>query len=140
MPQVKVCFTENLTGEQYHTRRYTVELTEDVAELSSIPRATATLFELAKREVSYQLKNAGAQAQQVKPTPPIPAQSETQQHRQIDFPASIKQISAIYAIGKSLNMSKRDLEEYAGSEISTHNLSSKAASKLIEGLKHRQAA
>ncbi|MBL8029370.1 MAG: hypothetical protein JNL74_23305 [Fibrobacteres bacterium] len=139
MPQVKVCFTENLTGEQFHTRRYTVELTEDVAELSSIPRATATLFELAKREVSYQLKNAGSQQQQPPAktaTPPAPEQPQ----RNLEFPASTKQISAIYAIGKSLNMSKRDLEDYAGCEITTRNLSSKQASKLIEGLKHKQAA
>ena len=136
MPQVKVSFTENLTQEQFHTKRFTVELTEDVQDLSSIPRATATLFELAKREVSYQLKNAGGQQQQIKAVVPPPEKNQ----RQVEFPATTKQISAIFAIGKSLNMSKRDLEDYTGCEITTRNLSNRAASKVIEGLKLKQAA
>ena len=133
MPEVRVNYSENLPGEQYKSRRFTVELTEQVNDIASVPRCTAVLFELAKKEVAYQMSMANGK--------PAVATNGANSNAQ-DHPASPKQVACVFAIGKSLNLTREDLEKFTGVSLSSKTLTSREASKVIEYLKgqQRQAA
>jgi hypothetical protein len=152
MPEVHVSFSENLTGDNFKSRRFGVEIVETIPESVSVPQAIQTLFATAKREVQSQLTliqahlEHHAQAPVTPPPPPVhhcqtpppPSRQQYPQGKNYDRPASAKQISCIFAIGKALNLSKSALEGIAGMPIA--NINSRDASDFIEHLKQRQAA
>lgn len=140
MPQVTIHYTEIIPMERYASKHFTVELSDQVPDSPSIPRCTQTLFKIAREQVHAQITVAKIPAASSATAPESPSNSQPAVNIPAEHPATPKQISCIFAIGQSLHLSKEELEGMAGCHISTRELTSKDASKVIEYLKQKQAA
>ncbi|OGJ85795.1 MAG: hypothetical protein A2268_00890 [Candidatus Raymondbacteria bacterium RifOxyA12_full_50_37] len=128
MPEVKVSFSENVPSPDYKSKRFSVELSDQVPDPKSIPAAVQALFQIAKHEVTSQIAANNGKPASSTPAAPAPA----------DHPASQRQLAAIFAIGKSLNLSREDVEKFSGVSLEQAKLNARDASKIIEHLKMRQ--
>ena len=136
MPQISITYTETVPIERYASRRFTVELSDQVPDSASIPTCTKALFDLAKAQVAQQVSQVRASQQVSQARAP----QESQQRSLIPAPtqATQRQLNCIFAISKTLGLSKEDVEAIAGDRLS--KLSAKKASDVIEALKSKQAA
>jgi len=122
------------SSQNYNSNQYSVSLEMEChinGTTHEIEDAAAKLFGLCRKIVANE-KSAKA---------PQQAPLRMNQPDGNDLPsASSRQIGAIMAIGRSIGLDKSQLEEFAGTTISSTCLSSKAASRIIESLKKKQAA
>lgn len=123
MSEVKITFSENVPSKDFKSKRFSIEIAEQVQDPKNISRCVQDLFDHAKREVAIQIAQANGK----------PAVNSNGVN-----PASQKQIAAIFAIGKALNMSRENIENFSGVTIEQAKLNSRDASKIIEYLKSQQ--
>jgi hypothetical protein len=155
MPEVTVNYTENLpsTDETYKTRRFSIEIRQQIPENIDISPIADRLFFVAKANVQAQVSKAAAdialhdmpngqpvpQPQQSVPsrpaTPPAPSN--------VPKPVSTKQINFLFRLGKEAGLSDeqvRALPMQYYQKAMLHDLTSQEASALIDTLGEKKKA
>lgn len=148
MPQITVHYTENLpsSDDTYKTRRFTVELTQEVADNSDINSITERMFAVAKSNVQAQVERAkgdmalremnGMKGNKNAPAAPQSPPSSSQK------PASSKQIKYLLELAKKAGMDEASIRSLPSEfqKSSFEALSSSEASKLIDSFSKKKAA
>jgi hypothetical protein len=97
MPQVTVNYTENLpsSDNSYKTRRFAMELTQEVPDGVDVTKATQSLFLFAKANVRSQVEQAKAELEMTGMTSLL---SEASPLEEAKFPKSTIIIRLFYSI------------------------------------------
>ena len=153
MPEVKVNYCENLpaTDNSYKTRRFTVELTQDVADTADINGITERLFVVAKANVQAQVERArgdmalremnGMNGKNHAPVAPQPSQPAGNSNGTPRL-ASQKQVKFLLELARKVGLSHDEIRALPAEFKKTTlvSLTSQEASQLIDRFNTKKAA
>ncbi|MBF0431955.1 MAG: hypothetical protein HQK83_11785 [Fibrobacteria bacterium] len=140
--EIKINYSENLPGNQYKTRRWSAELSQQVPDNTDVNTATRTLFEVAKSAVRAEVErakgdnafNSFSQPTTVPPNTTAPNTGNFNQTNNGTKVASEKQIRFLFRLGKNAGLSNEQIsalpQQYFGKAV-LQQLSSQEASQLI---------
>ncbi|MBF0433559.1 MAG: hypothetical protein HQK83_19935 [Fibrobacteria bacterium] len=133
--QITINYSENLPGEQYKTKRWAAELSQQIPDNADVNSATRTLFEVAKSAVRAEVERAkGDQAFTGISNNPHSTPGNFSQTNNGTKPASEKQIRFLFRLAKNAGLSNEQVsalpQQYFGKAV-LQQLSSHEASQLI---------